>query len=271
MWLHLRPDEKITAEQAVYLNEISSEIALALALSIARPQQATRARAEAQFDERRRIAQDLHNALAQQITFLNLSLDRLINSGQQPELEAFHQDLEQMRQVAGDVSEQVRRYLAVIRNWQTANLIQAIAGYARIVTQNTHLPIDFRTDGEPCVLSPQMCQQIFSLIQESLNNIQKHAQAHRAEVTLKWQPDQLRVQVVDTGIGFDPTAIERDGHYGLAIMDEIVDELHGHFTIDSAPGQGTVVTFAIPLPEPPLTAMFETPIASATLAVASAP
>jgi signal transduction histidine kinase len=101
--------------------------------------------------------------------------------------------------------------------------------------------------GAPQPLGPITGQQVFSLIQESLNNVQKHAQARTAQIQLEWHMDQLDVIVTDDGIGFVADALPATGRYGLTMMSERAQELRGNMQLTSTPGAGTTVKFEIPL------------------------
>jgi signal transduction histidine kinase len=93
-------------------------------------------------------------------------------------------------------------------------------------------------------------QRVFDLIQESLNNVQKHAQAHVVQIKLEWYISQLDVAVSDDGVGFEVAAASGPGHYGLTMLRERVQDLHGEMRINSTPGAGTSLRFEIPLRSP---------------------
>jgi signal transduction histidine kinase len=88
---------------------------------------------------------------------------------------------------------------------------------------------------------------LFRLLQESLANGFRHGGGADQRVTLKVRDGQLLVEVSDDGTGFDPRNVVGKGHLGLAGMRERVEILGGTFTIESAPGRGTVVRASLPL------------------------
>jgi signal transduction histidine kinase len=110
----------------------------------------------------------------------------------------------------------------------------------------------FTTVGDPVVLPTETRRQILNLFQESLNNIEKYAQAQHLNISLIWLENCL------------PTTVPTDGHFGLMMMRELVKSMKGHFEIDSSPGQGTRLNFKIPLPnvQPGLTSDQTWPINS---------
>ncbi len=236
----------LTAEQTELLNDFAPEIALALVRLIAIPGQMEQVRTNAQAYERRQIAQTLHNSLAQQIGYLHLSLDRLSAHEQINSFDDVGSELRHMRDVAGEAYKRIRDTLAFLRSQEQADLAQAIADYAQTVAHETGLPIAFTTHGEPRPLSPHVGSRLFSLVQECLNNVQKHAQAQQVHIAVHWLANGLRVTVSDDGIGFDVNQAARPGHYGLAMMRENITEIGGALMVDSAPGQGAQLQFTIP-------------------------
>jgi len=87
---------------------------------------------------------------------------------------------------------------------------------------------------------------LYRLLQESLGNIRKHANAKRVEVSLSGDNQQVELRVKDDGGGFD-CADNKKG-LGLTSMQERVRPLRGHVNIESTPGRGTLITVQIPLP-----------------------
>jgi signal transduction histidine kinase len=88
---------------------------------------------------------------------------------------------------------------------------------------------------------------LFRIVQEAVNNVIQHAQAQHVGVMLKRNREQVILQVVDDGQGFDAQLPRSGRHVGLWSMRERVEQLGGQFEVRSTPGQGTVVTAVIPL------------------------
>lgn len=84
-------------------------------------------------------------------------------------------------------------------------------------------------------------------MQESLNNALKYAQATTIEIRLiKISNGELQLSIKDNGIGMNIDAVDQSRHFGLLGMRERVQALHGSFTIESAPGQGTSICINVP-------------------------
>ena len=85
------------------------------------------------------------------------------------------------------------------------------------------------------------------MIQESLRNIAKHARARHVDISLKLSANHLLATIEDDGAGFEPKCARHTPGIGLASMRERVQYVQGEFTIQSAPGQGTVIDLSVPL------------------------
>ncbi len=246
--LKVPPEKTFLPDQIEFVNMIAPEIALALIMAIAYPKQMVQVRVEAQLVERNRLAYELHNSLAQQIGYLHFSLDQLAGGGQFSANSATQAELEKLRQLADDTYEHIRRYLLSLRLENAMDLPHAIADYAQQVARQANLKIEIATHGAPQSLSPQMCQSVFNLVQEALNNVKKHANARQVRLAVNWSADNLEISLADDGAGFDPSlSAPRPGRFGLIMMREQVASLHGELTIDSSPLDGTRLKFKIPL------------------------
>jgi signal transduction histidine kinase len=89
---------------------------------------------------------------------------------------------------------------------------------------------------------------VFRIMQESLTNVARHADASRVALRLSRVNGEVRLQVRDDGRGFDPAAPRRTSSFGLLGLRERVHLVAGRIAIDSAPGRGTTIEVAIPLP-----------------------
>jgi signal transduction histidine kinase len=241
--LQCAPDQSLSDNQIQFLNSTAPHLALALALSIAFPRQVT----EAQRAERRRLAYELHDSLAQQVGYLHLGLDRLADDERLKNIAWLQSELDRLRKVASESYLQVRNNLRLLQNQDATDLVQAIESFIHSIEPQVPCKIELHTTGTAIPLGPLTSRHIFGLIQESLNNIQKHAQAHRVRIALQWRADLLDITVADDGVGFDLASVPDNGHYGLTMLQERTQELRGEMRITSAPGAGTSLQFEIPL------------------------
>jgi signal transduction histidine kinase len=106
-----------------------------------------------------------------------------------------------------------------------------------------------QVSGRPVRLSPEAETAIYRIVQESLNNVAAHAQAHRVQIQAEFGLEGLQVSVEDDGVGFsDENALHSvSGQMGLIGMRERAQSIGGQLRIQSVPGQGTRVALTLPL------------------------
>ncbi|RME63416.1 MAG: PAS domain S-box protein, partial [Caldilineae bacterium] len=212
-----------------------------------------KAREAALAEERARIARDLHDGLAQSLYFMGLKLD-FVRKQVHRDPALAEQELSALKQTIQTNIRNVRRTIFALRpiDLEGLGFQAAVEKYAKEFGEQTALGITVRWEGEVSRIPPAWEPQLFRILQEALNNIAKHAQAHTAEIFLAVD-EHGRVQAVirDDGVGFEPTAIPPaagEGRMGLRQMQERVQALNGRVHVESAPGQGTTLRVEIPLP-----------------------
>ncbi len=195
-------------------------------------------REETREDERKRIARELHDELGQRLTALRLDISRLrLRFGQEnPAL------LEQVLEMVAAVDATIH----VVRN-VAARLRPAVLDMG-IVSALEWLTADFGKRSEinctlliPCNdihLDDTQSTVIFRIVQESLTNIIRHAEAKNVQVGLIREHDSYLLEIQDDGKGFDPCARQKLGSFGLLGIQERVLMLGGEFGIVSSPGRG---------------------------------
>jgi len=113
------------------------------------------------------------------------------------------------------------------------------------------IPSDFhfhcRCDEDAKSLSDDVNTAIYRIAQEAMHNTVKHAHATHVDLRLEQTPGEIKMEIRDNGVGFDPTA-SFPGHLGLQSMRERVTNLGGTFQIESMPGQGTTLRACVPEP-----------------------
>jgi signal transduction histidine kinase len=255
LWLTCRAGTIPDQNQLNFMSMLMPEIAQALTFALSESQQAAQAYREAQAYERRRIMQELHDSLAQQVFYLHLGLDQLVHENSPLlESELLQRKVLSMRDVAADVYEQVRHNLSILRAWEQVNLTEAITELVRSTARTSDLSVDIDLQGESRWLSPHTCEHLFGVVREGLNNVVKHARAAHVLLRIHWTDEQLTMSLIDDGVGFDLSQHMVGDHYGLALMREAIEALQGTFTLTSNPGAGTSLQLQIPLrpPEPSL-------------------
>jgi PAS domain S-box-containing protein len=124
----------------------------------------------------------------------------------------------------------------------------AIRQYFSLLTKETSLRIHFTDATYGMAIPPETQTVLFRIVQESLNNVAKHARARQVRVQLSAPRKTLRLSIVDDGKGFDPVrvAAKPGMRLGLRIAQEMVAALGGEFVVDASPGRGTTVLVTVP-------------------------
>jgi len=239
--------KRLEQSQLDYMKEISPQVALALVLAIAHTRELEYIRAEVQSDERRRLTSVLHNSLAQQVFYLQLELDQLANDEEGSISQTGQARLQRLHGAIHNLSDEIRSSLTILRAWEHLKLLQAVKILTQAVELRSNLEIEIVMQGDEYHLDTDTRRQIYSFIQEGLNNIEKHAQAKHIQIELIWEDDCLSICLTDDGRGFEPSAMPAHGHFGLSILREQTFALRGQFTLESSSGNGTCLRFKIPL------------------------
>jgi signal transduction histidine kinase len=161
--------------------------------------------------------------------------------------------LRQLESLAADSLHELQRLIADLRpsHLDDLGLPAALRWYAGAVQERTGLKIRVDIEGDELLITSALKIAIFRIVQEALNNITKYAQAKDVFIKLEYQSQHVVVSVRDDGVGFDLDTVRmtrtRRPSLGLAGMQERAALMKGEVTIQSSPGQGTVVEARLPL------------------------
>ena len=198
---------------------------------------------EAQEEERRRIAADIHDDSIQVMTAADMRAQDLAVRLEDPELRA---DAEALRLTLRDAIGRLRLLLFELRppSLERDGLASALRSYAS-GTNGTDVVVQDELDGEP---PADVCGVLFRIAQEAIANARKHASATRVTVTLATSEDGVLLRIADDGDGFDLTIVDEPdpGHIGLGVMIERAELAGGRFRIDTERGRGTSVEAWLP-------------------------
>lgn len=205
----------------------------------------------AQESERQRIARDLHDETGQSLTAIGMGLRGL--SGR---LSARNKDgiktLHQLETLTADSLKELERLISDLRpsHLDDLGLSAALRWYTGRIQEHASISIRVDITGEEKDLDEAMKITVFRIIQESLNNIIKHAQASHVNIHLSYEAKNVRIDVWDNGIGFDmdQAKLKPTGRpsLGLAGMEERAALVGGSVSIQSRPGYGTEIEALIP-------------------------
>jgi len=232
------------------LTRLANSAAIAIAnarLITAEQKQAAYA---ATLAERERLAAELHDNLAQTLSFLNLKTDRVIETVAAHDADQVGADLQHMKDAIGVAYQQVRTALVGLREPLPAmdDFAQKLTTHLSNFREATSLQVELiAADSSAFALPPLMQTQAMHIVRESLTNIRRHAQAQYVVVRVERVNDHARFTIEDDGNGFDPQAIVGDAHLGLIIMRARAERSGGTLKVESAKGVGTKVMAMFPL------------------------
>jgi signal transduction histidine kinase len=205
---------------------------------------------EAIIEERRRIARELHDGVAQSLGYLNLKTKGVSDLVSSQETVKALNELNDVRKVVQDTYEDIRESIdqlsTEIRNMP---LIPTIANYIQEFGRNNGLKIEFSYSRPFPELSPVAELQLLRIAQESMTNVRRHSEAKEVEIRLDKNGETVELIVKDNGKGFTlaDLADSPPGYHGLNIIKERAESLGGSLNISTAPGEGTAIMVSLPL------------------------
>ncbi len=218
-----------------------------------RMQSLSRRLVEAQENERRTIARELHDEAGQALASLRFGL-RLLE-----------REIDEGGDVTGRVAELVQRTDAVIdglhrlaadlrpASLDHLGLEAALRQYSRSAGSEFGLTVRFKARGFTGERLPTAVETaLYRVVQEAMTNVVRHAHATRVDVLVERRGDRVMVMVEDDGVGFEPDSGRKRGedHLGLLGLEERAEALGGTLTVESAPGAGTTVVVEVPIADP---------------------
>ena len=201
--------------------------------------------------ERRRIAQEIHDGLAQEMTGVVLALEGCQR--------AFEKDPSllgpQLSKAARDARAtlaDVRQYMAALRQSEggALNLPVTLGRLVDDLRRQTGLQVEMEESGPQRELEPIVERAVIRIVGEALRNVAQHAGAQKAKVSLLYGPEGVVVTIEDDGKGFDVettfSSAEGRGHFGVVGMRERAEAAGGQLVVRSESGHGTIVRASIP-------------------------
>jgi signal transduction histidine kinase len=236
--------------------DLLSTLTSSAALIVRNTQLYARSEEAAIAEERMRIAREIHDGLAQDLSSLVLRISvtqKLLGRGEKKELQKeLHEIADQLRRDAREV----RRVIFALRppDIETLGFLPALEKLVNEFAQANEIELHFAVQGDVSHLLPKAETALFRLTQEALNNIRKHAHAKRAWVGLEFDEGRVAIlRVRDDGRGFDVAQVLRAarvrGCVGLLQMQERAERAGGTFTVESTPDAGTRIEVKLPMRE----------------------
>jgi signal transduction histidine kinase len=210
---------------------------------------------EAQEDERRRLARELHDdtlqaliALKQRVQLAQLELQSATNQGT-PE----SSELMEIVTLTEQTIENLRRLTRALRPvyLEDLGLVPSLEMLARETGQGMGITVEFHRQGTERRLEKSVELAFYRMAQEALSNITRHAQAKQASIMISFSPSSVTLQVEDNGVGFNLSKNQAEyaanGHYGLLGLNERADLIGATLDIRTSPGKGTSLKVTLPV------------------------
>ncbi|SDW53269.1 two-component system, NarL family, sensor histidine kinase DegS [Marinococcus luteus] len=203
---------------------------------------------EAQEDERKRVAREIHDGPAQTLAHVLLRSELVEKISREKSAEEAIQEFRELRVLIRSSLGEVRRIIYDLRPMaiDDLGLVPTLQKYLRHLEDNTGMVTEFTTKGKEARVAPNLEIGLFRIVQEAAQNAYKHAKPDLLRVQLEQRPTSITILIKDDGKGFDVDK-ERDKSFGLLGMRERVNALGGQLTIDSVVGQGTRVKVFVPV------------------------
>ncbi len=199
---------------------------------------------------RRKLASELHDGPAQNLTGMSLALAAMKrNLADREQVDR----IVELEQVLADTTTQTRTLMLELAppGLHENGLVDALRWLADRVRQQQRLLVSVEDDGSPKPLEDQVTVLLFQTVRELLQNVVKHARSKRATVRCATSEDQFMIDVIDPGVGFEVQIINRlptrQGGFGLFNIRERLKLMGGNIDIHSVVGEGTTVRIRVPL------------------------
>ena len=206
----------------------------------------------AALEERQRIAADMHDGLAQTLSYLGLKTDVVQDMLEEGEVGRAHGAVDEIRGAVKQAIGDVRQSIASLQSapkpqaslQDLLTRVAAEAGPTSGAQVRTRLAV-----AAPLYLPGNQTEQLLRIVQEALGNAQRHAQATVITLSLVVEDEQATLTIADDGQGFaqEDLAVMADNHFGLSIMSARARRMGGRLEVASQPGEGTRVTLSWPL------------------------
>jgi PAS domain S-box-containing protein len=206
---------------------------------------------QAQEEERKRLARELHDDTSQQILLLTHGVDNLASKADSYLPQELRNELARLYELSQQTYQGIKRYAQALRPGilDDLGLLPALKWLAQEINNLAGIEVQVKTDTIP-PLPPETQLVLFRIVQEALNNVQRHSGASKASITVECQEAEVRVTISDNGRGFELPQQLSDfagqGKLGLTGMAERAQLIGGKLEVISQIGMGTKITVTAP-------------------------
>lgn len=237
--VRLRPDEKVNAWQSELLSSVADQLALALSLKSEEYQM----RRLALMQERTVIARELHDSLAQALSYLKIQVTRLNKAIQKDDKGTIDDVSGELKRGLDAAYRQLRELLTTFRlKVDGTGLLSALQTTVKQLSEQSGMQILLNYQLTDIPLAPHEEIHLLQIIREASQNAVHHSQGSEIMISLQQDEQGVHLAIEDNGVGI-PQAAEKLNHYGLAIMQERSKHLDGNIQIIARAEGGTGVYF----------------------------
>lgn len=198
-------------------------------------------------EERKSIAREIHDELGQQVTVMKMEITWLI-SEIKSENPLVRQKMEGLLDVLKETVQSIRRISSELRPslLDDLGLSAAMEWHLKEFEKRSGVQTHFESHIPDTELPDTVRIALFRILQESLTNVARHAQASNVVVSIIYHQETIAMTVTDDGNGMDTSRLKHSKTYGILGMKERAGMMGGNYHIESAPGKGTSINVEIP-------------------------
>ena len=234
-------DQELDAWQLQLLEALSTHVGIAIGMA----QRGEQRRRYSLHEERAIIARELHDSLAQSLSYMKIQVARLQAVVEQKSAEDSQKVLGELREGLNSAYRQLRELLSTFRLKVEGGLVAALEKTVNEFSSRGNVAIQITTNVDSSQLSPNEEIHLLQIVRESLGNVIHHAHASRAQVAVSSGADGIVTATIDdNGVGFDFDAnstLPKAHHYGMTIMKERARNLHATLSVQQRAEGGTRV------------------------------
>lgn len=195
--------------------------------------------------ERRRIASNLHDLIGQTLAIANMKLGLLVH---RVDDDSEKQELQEVRKLTQRMLDETRNIITELSPpvLEEQDMRTAAEWLIEHFRENHGLDISYDEELDEEEIPYELRRFVFRALRELLFNVIKHARTSEVHVELESAPTHVRLEVDDSGIGFDSSTLDRSDGFGLFSLRERVEVVGGSLEMDSSPGNGTRAYLTIP-------------------------
>jgi len=200
---------------------------------------------EAQEDERRRIAREIHDDYQQRLALVADDLEQLAEDHPVDLGTPLRELWNRINELGGDLHSLSHRLHS--STLERLGLIAGVKAFCEEFSGQQGIHVDFVHQNVPSGIPADEALCLFRVVQEGLRNVKKHSGAHRAEVRLELLSDRIHLSISDRGKGFDPNVGSTQRGIGIQSMEERLRLVGGRIEVHSQPAKGTRIIAWLPL------------------------